>query len=69
MEIDDITGIIIARAMEIHKNPGPGVLESVYEAVPARLLEQSGLKVERQKAEDSIYEGYNSGKGSSWICW
>ena len=44
MEIDDITGIIINNAMEIHKKLGPRLLESVYEAVLYRKLEKEGLK-------------------------
>ncbi len=44
-DFDEITGIIIDTAYKIHINLGPGLLESVYEAVLAKLLEQKGLKV------------------------
>jgi len=56
-EIDDITGIIIDTAMKIHKDLGPGLLESIYEAILARALEQRGLSVERQKIIVFEYDG------------
>lgn len=34
--------------MQIHRQLGPGLLESVYEAVLAQLLKRRGLQVERQ---------------------
>lgn len=49
VELDDLTGIIIDEAIQIHRELGPGLLESVYEVVLARALEDRGLKVERQK--------------------
>jgi GxxExxY protein len=57
MEIDDITGMIVDAAYKIHLGLGPGLLESVYEAVLAKSLERSGLKVERQKAVTFNYDG------------
>ena len=44
-------------AMKIHMELGPGLLESVYEAVLARALEKRGFKVERQKAVRFEYDG------------
>ena len=60
-ELDDITGIIIDSAIKIHKDIGPGLLESVYETILARELDRRGLKVERQKIirfeyDDMIFE-------------
>lgn len=63
MEIDDITGIIINNSMEIHKKLGPGLLESVYEAVLCKKLEQEGLFVERQKPVDFVFEGISFQEG------
>jgi iron complex transport system substrate-binding protein len=56
-ELDDITGGIVDAAVRIHRDLGPGLLESVYEAVLARALEQRGLKVERQLALRFEYLG------------
>jgi len=47
-EIDEITGIIVDAAFRVHSGLGPGLLESVYEAVLARDLERQGLRVETQ---------------------
>lgn len=63
MEIDDITGIIIDKSMQLHKNLGPGLLESVYEAVLSHLLVKAGLNVERQKPVDFVYEGLSFSEG------
>ena len=63
MEIDDVTGIIINKAMEIHKKLGPGLLESVYEAVLFKLIEKEGLRVERQRGVDFEYEGIAFNEG------
>ena len=38
-ELDDITGAVVDAAVKIHKELGPGLLESVYEVVLARALE------------------------------
>jgi iron complex transport system substrate-binding protein len=63
MEIDEITGIIINNAMNIHKKLGPGLLESVYEAVLSKKLEQEGLFVERQKPVDFVFDGISYQEG------
>ena len=56
-ELDDITGAIVDAAMRLHKGLGPGLLESVYEAVLARDLRQRGFLVERQIPVTFEYEG------------
>jgi GxxExxY protein len=48
MTENEIAKIIVNACYEIHTTLGPGLLESVYEAVLARELEQAGLNVERQ---------------------
>ena len=57
MELDDITGAIVDAALKIHRELGPGLLESVYEAVLARALSKRGFEVERQKAIRFEYDG------------
>lgn len=57
MELDAITGIVIDEAIRLHKKLGPGLLESVYEAVLARALVRRGLQVERQKTVVFEYDG------------
>src|SRR5882724_2879918 len=51
----DLTPEIIGAAIKIHRNLGPGLLESAYEACLTYELEQLGLRVQRQKAVPLIY--------------
>src|SRR5262249_2534683 len=57
MNLNDITGLIIAAAIKVHQALGPGLLESAYEACVAHELQKQGLIVERQKAVPIIYDG------------
>ena len=56
-ELDDVTGSIVDASLRIHRALGPGLLESVYEAVLARALEQRGFLVERQKPIRLQFDG------------
>ena len=47
-ELNKITEIIIGAAMAVHRELGPGLLESAYEACLAYELPDRGLSVERQ---------------------
>lgn len=49
MELSDVTGKIIGCCIEIHRELGPGLLESAYEECLAYELKRSGLFFERQK--------------------
>jgi iron complex transport system substrate-binding protein len=57
MQLDEITGIVIDESIRIHRELGPGLLESVYEVVLARALQRRGLQVERQKVVRFEYDG------------
>lgn len=48
---------IVDVAFRVHRALGPGLLESVYEAVLAGELEKRGLSVARQQAIPVVYEG------------
>ncbi|HSY47612.1 MAG TPA: GxxExxY protein [Thermoanaerobaculia bacterium] len=56
-ELDEITGSIVDSAIRIHRDLGPGLLESVYEVVLARVLSARGFQVERQKPICFEYDG------------
>ena len=56
-DLDDITGGVVDAAMRIHKELGPGLLESVYEVVLARALRRRGFVVEQQKPISFDYDG------------
>ncbi|MCR2834634.1 GxxExxY protein [Parerythrobacter lacustris] len=57
MEIDDISAQVIDACIAIHRELGPGLLESVYEIVLAGELELRGLKVDRQVPVDIEFRG------------
>ncbi|HEY1615599.1 MAG TPA: GxxExxY protein [Rhizomicrobium sp.] len=54
---DEITGGIVDAALNLHKNLGPGLLESIYETIMARDLERRGLRVARQESVSFEYDG------------
>lgn len=56
-QLDEITGAIVDTSLKIHRELGPGRLESVYEMVLAHALERRGLPVERQKVVRFEYDG------------
>ncbi|HPD65137.1 MAG TPA: GxxExxY protein [Bacteroidia bacterium] len=61
-EINRITGLIVSAAYEVHKEIGPGLLESVYQACLVKELKQRGLLVEQQVITPVIYKGEDLGK-------
>ena len=66
IEHNILTGHIVNAAFMLHKELGPGLLESVYEAILCRELEKRGFMVERQKPvpvrykEDFFDEGFRA---------
>jgi iron complex transport system substrate-binding protein len=46
--IDEISGDVVGEAIRIHRELGPGLLESVYETVLAGSLARRGYNVARQ---------------------
>ena len=56
-ELDEITGTIVDAAIKIHREFGPGLLESVYEKILMAELESRGLAVECQKPLSLTYAG------------
>lgn len=61
MEENEIGSIVMTAALELHRELGPGLLESVYKVVLSRLLRERGLRVERQvpisiKYRDLVFE-------------
>ena len=55
--INDITETIIGAAISVHKELGPGLLESAYEACLAYELAERKLRIERQKSLPITYRG------------
>lgn len=56
-DIDRISGDVVDLAIRIHRELGPGLLESVYEAVLAGKLVDKGYRVIRQHPVDIEFDG------------
>ena len=54
--LNKITETIIGCAINVHKELGPGLLESAYEACLLYDLSQTKMKIERQKPLPIIYK-------------
>lgn len=63
MRENEIGTIIIDCALELHRNLGPGLLETVYEVTLARALERRGLAVQRQVSVPIEYQGETFSEG------
>ena len=57
MKINDLTGQVIGAAIEVHKELGPGLLESAYEECLCTELELRDIPYERQQELPVIYKG------------
>ncbi|HYC94443.1 MAG TPA: GxxExxY protein [Sphingomicrobium sp.] len=55
-DLEAISGDVIDVAIQLHRELGPGLLESVYEMILASKLASLGYSVERQRPVDIRYE-------------
>lgn len=62
LELNSIGGIILDAAITVHRELGPGLLESAYELALARELELRGLAVKTQIAVELVYKDVELGK-------
>ncbi|MDB9517675.1 GxxExxY protein [Roseofilum reptotaenium CS-1145] len=56
-DLNKISGEVIGGAIEVHRELGPGLLESAYENCLRYELQQRGLRVEQQVAQSVFYKG------------
>ena len=63
MDENNIGAVIVDTAVKIHKNTGPGLLESVYETILANQLRKFGLRVKRQVVIPIEYDGVSFKEG------
>ena len=56
-DVEVVARRAVERGLFIHRELGPGLLESVYEAVLATGLAREGFQVERQKLVPMRFEG------------
>lgn len=57
MTENEIGTVVVDSALALHRELGPGLLESVYEVILAHELRQRGLQVERQVPVPIEYRG------------
>jgi GxxExxY protein len=63
MRENDIGTQVLEAAINVHRELGPGLLETVYEIILARELSDLGLKLERQVPVPIIYKGIRFDEG------
>jgi GxxExxY protein len=63
MTENEIGKIVVDAAVQVHRELGPGLLETVYEVVLARELVRRGLDVERQVPVPILYGGMRFEEG------
>jgi GxxExxY protein len=56
-DVEQLAALAIDCGFAIHRDLGPGLLESCYEVLLAASLARAGLAVERQKVVDIEYRG------------
>lgn len=60
---DELTGLIIGAAIEVHRELGPGLLESVYQTCLVMELEDLGLDVKTEIPMPVVYKGTELDQG------
>jgi GxxExxY protein len=63
MNENNISQLVVDAAYTVHKELGPGLLESVYEAALNHELTKRGLKIEKQKMVPVEYDGLTFDQG------
>jgi GxxExxY protein len=63
MNENELSNLIIGKAIEIHKELGPGLLESAYKECLYYELITAGLKVEKEKPLPVIYKDIKLDQG------
>ena len=58
---DELATSVLDAAFDVHRELGPGLLESVYEAALVFALTNRGLSVERQVDIAATFRGHNLG--------
>jgi len=56
-DIERLAHLAVDAGFHLHRDLGPGLLESVYETLLAMRLEKRGIKVDRQKPIAIVYDG------------
>ena len=54
--LEELSGLVVDAGLKIHRDLGPGMLESVYEVILAEKLIRLGIIVDRQVSIDIAYD-------------
>ena len=60
---EEVATAVVDAAFRLHRDLGPGLLESVYETVLAKMLSDRGLSVQRQCPVPIAYAGMTFDEG------
>ena len=63
MTENEIGTIVVDSAVKLHKSLGPGLLETVYEAILIQQLQKAGLTSQRQVLVPITFEGVSYDEG------
>lgn len=63
MTENEIGDIVVRCAVRLHRELGPGLLESVYEVLLTHMLQEAGLRVERQVSIPIEFHGIQFDEG------
>ena len=63
LSVEEIAAIVVDCGLRVHKDLGPGLLESAYETVLAHLLTKRGLDVKTQVIVPILYDGIKIDQG------
>jgi len=63
MTENEIGDIVVECAVRLHRELGPGLLESVYEVLLTHMLQEAGLRVERQVSISIEFHGIRFDEG------
>ncbi len=57
MEINELTKLVIGASIEVHKNLGPGLLESVYQECLVKELKNKNISCKENVPVKIVYKG------------
>jgi GxxExxY protein len=60
-QFDELSGWIIEAAIAVHRELGPGFLESIYESAMKTAMRHRGISYEAQKEVTVLFEGEEAG--------
>jgi GxxExxY protein len=63
MDENEIGRVVVDAALTVHRELGPGLLETVYEVIMSRELTRRGLRAERQVPVPIEYQGVRFDEG------